>query len=567
MIKMKNRIIYILTILIVFSWGCGEDFFELTDPGNYTVDSYYQVEDHADKAVTACYSTLNKQGVYFRELVHWPDQLSDEFFATGFAAGAGNWGGITNHDVVAGGGELNDLWRRLYEGVYACNVAIQRIPQIKERNIEFTQEKEDFYIGQAYFLRAFYYHLLTSYFGENIPMITKIAESSEDFYPSGAEEGAIFSLMVDDLNEAQSRLPKVDDFRGTSKLGRATKGAAIALLGKIYLYKKDWPKASAKFEKLINQQDQYGTYELVDYRSMFTDQNANSNESIWEIQFANLGGGVWAAGGDNPNQDERQAYTISRSHNRYTNNQYWWNFAIRQDRVEGGRSKPEEESGTRDELWTFEKDGEGNYIDNRVYATFWGVRNGATYNSKHNNAKLGHNDLKWNEQNFSPHPVEGYCYGLRKCDVDEFIEKSDKYKDINYIVIRYADVLLMYAEAQLMQGNENIAKEYIQMIRDRANEPMSDQEGLPNTIPGNLPSVDELMAQKGWTLKEVLQHERYVELFGEGVRWFDIQRWEIGDQVLSYKQKWDVIKSNNYLLPVPQSEIDNNPNYSGNIAN
>ncbi len=571
---MKAKYIITLALASLMVFGCSEDFMEKDDPANVTVDSYYTKEAHADAAVTAIYATLNKQGMFFREMVHWPDQLSDEFFATGFAAGAGLWGSITQHDVTAGGGELGNLWGRLYEGIYAANVAIARIPGIRDTDVSFTEADEKFYMGQAHFLRAYYYFILTNYFGDIIPMNTEIVQSQADFYNAPAAEGEILQLMIDDLQKAQMYLPKVDAYRGTMNMGRATKGAATALLGKLYLYRKDWANASTELAKLINDQATYGTYDLVDYRSLHSGNNENNNESIWEIQFADLGGGDWAAGGDNPTQNEVQYFTTSRSHNRKTDGKHWWNFAIRQDRAYGGRTNATEETGVRSDLWAFENDGT-NFIDNRAYATFWGIENGATYTSQQHDAIVlhegtelnvaGKKELAWFEQSFNPHPVEGYCLGLRKCEVDVGYGFNRRWT--NYVDIRYADVLLMYAEARLMQGDEAAAKQYIQMVRDRANEAMNDQPGLPSSSAGTLPNVDQLMADKGWTLTQVLQHERYVELFGEGSRWFDVQRWGITDQVLGYKPGYATMKANDFLLPVPQSEVDNNPNFDGNKAN
>jgi hypothetical protein len=573
--KMKSRYIFSI-VLISLMFGCSEDFMELTNPSALTPEGYYTQESHANNAVVAAYASITKPGLWFRELVHWPQQLSDEFFATGFAAGAGLWGPITSHDVISGGGELNNLWTRLYEGINAANVAIQKIPEIKESDKTFTEDKEQFYLGQAHFLRAFYYFELTNYFGDQIPMITKFAESQEDFYQPAAADGEVLSLMVSDLQTAQQYLPKVDEYRGTDNLGRASKGAATALLGKLYLYRKDWAKAEAEFDKLINQQNTYGTYELdPNYRSLHNDENANGIESIWELQFADLGGANWGAGGDNPSQNEVQYFTTSIAHNRKTDTKHWWNFSIRQDRALGGRTNPGEEGGTRDPKWIFENDGDGNFLDNRAYATFWGVKDGATYTSINHADLVSHegveidisekDDLAWNEQSWSPHPVEGYCFGLRKYEEDAGYDWN--YRKTNYTVIRYADVLLMYAEANLMQGDEGTAKQYIQMVRDRANMAMDDQDGMPNTTPGSLPSVDDLMAANGWDVMDALQHERYVELFAEGVRWFDIQRWGITDDVVGYKQKYSTMKGNNFLLPVPDTEVNNNPNYEGNIAN
>ena len=533
-----KKLSYTLLITFALLVGCQDSYLELTDPSQYTVDSYYVNADQAQQAITACYASLQKQGVLNQHGVHFPDQLGDEFFATGFAAGYGTYGPISNLLINSGDEFVEIIWNTLYQGVYTTNIAIDRIPGIVEADRRFTQEQADELVAEARFLRGLYYFLLVNYFGEEIPLQTI---PGEDRYPGPAAVGEIYTLIEEDLKAAQQALPTVDERRGTDFLGKATQGAATALLGKMYLYRGQYEPAAAELGKVVN--GEVGTYRLVDnYRDNFTQGSEQNDEAVFEVNYTIIGGSPWAVGGDNPNQDESELYTVSRSVNRQTNSQYFFNFAIRRNMVRGG-----------DPVLNFEAG------DNRAYATFWGVENGASYTGPEGET------LAWNEQSWET--VEGGCYGLRKFDQDE--ARNLLQNGTNLRVIRYADVLLMYAEAlhQLGRADAEVAV-FVDQVRTRANNPFpGDQENIPSTTQeGSLPPVLDLMRQNGWDMMTAIEHERYVELFGEQKRWFDIRRWDIGSEELSYKPGWRGEAS--YFLPIPQNELDNNPNLNGgNLAN
>ena len=536
--RIIKKLSYTILSTFILLVACQDSFLELTDPSQYTVDSYYINAAQAQQAITASYASLQKSGVLNQHGVHFPDQLGDEFFATGFAAGYGTYGPISNLIINSGDGFSNTIWEHLYEGIYTTNIAIDQFPTIVEQDNQFTQEEADELVGEARFLRAFYYFRLVNFYGEEIPLQTV---PGEERFPAPAEPGAIYQQIEEDLKAAQQVLPTVDERRGTPFLGKATQGAATALLGKHYLFLEQYEAAAAEFAKIVN--GETGTYRLVDsYRENFIQSTEINDESVFEVNYTIIGGSPWSVNGDNVNQDESELYTVSRSVNRQSNARYFFNFAIRRDMVSNG-----------DPLLNFE---EG---DNRVYATFWGVEDGASY------VDTNGETLAWNEQSWEV--VEGGCYGLRKFDQDE--ARNVNWNGTNLRLIRYADVLLMYAEALHMLGRPDTEiAQYIDMVRMRANNPFpEDQPNMPSTTQtGSLPPVLDLMQQNSWSMMDAIIHERYVELFGEQKRWFDIRRWDIGNEVLSYKPGWRGEAS--YFLPIPQDELDNIPNFNtGNLAN
>ena len=135
-------------------------------------------------------------------------------------------------------------------------------------------------------------------------------------------------------------------------------------------------------------------------------------------------------------------------------------------------------------------------------------------------------------------------------------------------MIRLADIMLLYAECMAKLNPTNVdpssntsAVYWIDLVRERANKPMIDQAHLYSArpgVPGQLPTTTDLMTATGWTLMEVIEHERYSEGFCEGWRHEDLYRWKKGPGYVLYKPGWNGYES--LKLPVPQSELDNNPN-------
>jgi len=143
------------------------------------------------------------------------------------------------------------------------------------------------------------------------------------------------------------------------------------------------------------------------------------------------------------------------------------------------------------------------------------------------------------------------------------------WSDNNIRLIRLSDVMLLYAEcmanlnpSNVTASDVNSAIYWIDQVRNRANTVATDQAGLYSTragFPGQLPTATALRAAKGWTLLQLIQHERYVEGYCEGWRREDMKRWQVGLSFVKSKANWKGYQS--LTLPVPQSELDNNPNF------
>jgi hypothetical protein len=297
----------------------------------------------------------------------------------------------------------------------------------------------------------------------------------------------------------------------------------------------------------------YGTYTLLDnYRGLFLRTNENNAESIFEVQFDNLTGGA-GFGGNDVNWIF-QNFTLNRT----SWGTIWFNFAVPGFKLNEFERWPE----------NIGADPDSTVYDYRAYATLWGVPGGANFTA-------AGTVKNWYAQGWHNESVIGVAgaYGIRKYALDNTADAptglDPLWSDNNVRIIRLGDIYLRYAEcmAQLNPGNVtptdvNSAVYWVDKIRERANRPMIDQAQLLSAragVFGQLPTATALMAAKGWTLMQLIEHERFVEGFGEGWRKEDLKRWKKGATYVTGKSGWTGWES--LILPLPQSELDRNPNY------
>lgn len=248
--------------------GCDKDFLNVEPPSSLTGASYFRNQADAEATVTAAYKPLQATGNYAK-IMEAP--LNDILIFNTQGLNLDSWS-IDANDVI-----IDEVWQNAYEGVFRANLILQEVPKI---NIPDAVKNR--MLGQGRFLRAFYYWQLTSLFGD-VPLITE-ADPSSTTKAAVAKSPVtdVYNVMIDDLKKAADLLPAT--YSGAD-IGRATRGAAQALLGKVYLYAKNYPLAETSFNTLITS----GIYQLIPNFSnlLITDNNA---ESIFEIQFADIAG-------------------------------------------------------------------------------------------------------------------------------------------------------------------------------------------------------------------------------------------------------------------------------------
>jgi starch-binding outer membrane protein, SusD/RagB family len=500
---------YCFIILAPLAFAGCEKQLNQDNPNQQTSATYWKTSDDAVKGVNACYQLFLEDGGYMRFTPILLNVQGDDVRSNS------PWTAISNAGKFQLGtaDESGYGWAfdEYYQGIFRCNQVLQSVP-----SISMDQTLKNTVLGQAYFLRGLYYFHLVDMFG-SVPLPTHIA----DVLPQGTiAEG--WERVINDFKSASDLLPVKYD---QGNVGRATKGAALAFLGKAYLFNKRYTEASAQFKAVID----LGIYDLVpNYKDNFTDANENNKESIFEIQFSLSAGGT-----------DLQWQGVPSS--------TWGMYSAR------AITFAPPNFGWRDVQPTFallnefhqEKTAAGS-IDPRCTATIFYNDTADTHLPT---TPMYKTTFQATYASSPAYRADIYC---RKYENGEGT-KTDEYdwkSGINERLMRYADVLLMYAECQNELGNTAECAKYIQKVRSRA--------GLP----------DRTVEFSGFTqsqMRDQVAHERFLEFPLEGHRFDDIRRWGwLSDATkLSWLKSRDA-EFNSYipgreLLPIPQKEIDNNP--------
>ncbi len=517
-----KKTIYILFALVML-FGC-QDQLDLTDPNQMTTESYWSTEDQATAALVAAYQELIMEGCYMHFTQVLTDGRGDDIYAVSPWL---NYQWASNFTL----GDHSDdpmmqryIWEEYYIMIWRINQVLENVPAI-----EMDEDLQERIIGQAYFLRGLAYFNLAKLFKE-VPLVLKTPEDSDDYYPSTDTEEDIYSQIISDLKEAQTRLPvSYDDVTGSDKgeTGRATLGAATGLLGKVYLYSEEYQLAIDEFEKLIS--GPINIYSLVeDYQDNFTILNENNSESIFEAQFATTDevGGTDCNWHGEPNANFKQVCAVACNYS----NKGWTDFLPTDWFVEEFKKEKTIDGKT----------------DPRYYATI------ASY------------DAEAGDTIYYEETMDTAALYIRKYTNDGTagytteLNGSDPISGINYRILRYADVLLMYAECKNELNDRATCAEYIQIVRDRAELP--DRE-------------TEFAAMSQEEMRDQIAHERLLEFGIEMQRIDDIIRWGwLSDsdklaELQSHDSEFDTYLTGREYLPIPQTELDMNQNLSPNSAN
>jgi len=404
---------------------------------------------------------------------------------------------IDQFNINSINGNLEGLWALLYDGITRCNIVLNKVPSIlMDKNLQAK------ILAQAKFLRSYYYFELINVFGD-VPVVL-VPMNPRDLQIAQSPVQQIFETIIEpDLTDAATHLPV--SYTGPD-VGRATSGAATALLVKAYLFERKWDKAAISAEKIVNS----NVYDLMPvYSQNFGARFKNNKESVFEVQHLT-------------GQDPKLGNEL---------NQY---FA---PQIDGGYYF---NAPTQNFVDEFEKTSAGTFDPRLDYTV------GRDTMPWFNNRKF---DKTWS-------PSTGYLTRKHQQPLSEVANKSDG--NINYIAIRFADVLLWYAEALNESGHSADALIPLNRVRKRARESYlydSLQVGYPLIPAGLLPDV---ASASQVDLRRAIQHERRVELGFEFHRYFDMIRWgkDYATQALSDKPNFNYELNKHF--PIPQIERDRN---------
>lgn len=499
---MKLFFIPIILIFLCFI-SCNE--LELVNPNTLNQGNFYQTEPDAIAAVNAAYSALQKRGgpggvmAWYSNILR--SGIGDNTANTPSPIAAlGDFSG-----GLSGTTNLLFIYRHAYDGVYRCNAVLTYVAAMDNLNEDLKSRM----MGEAYFLRGLYHFHLTTMFGD-VPYVTRIAESDEEFQVPATPRTEMLQRIADDLLEAKDRLPSVNEYRGTDDLGRASRGAATALLGKVYLYAGRFQEAADQFREVYESNE----YMLIqDYRENFIEEGDNNMESIFEVQFELTPGNPFQQDGDNPRASEGNIFTrftAPASESRANPIPYWYNMQPSNQIVD-----------------EYEAD------DPRKDATLFYPGGSATILT-----------AEGVEMNYDSLGIEAFAW--RKFIPNQAYVGDPINSPINMDIIRYADVLLMYAEALNEVSGPNAALPLINEVRDRVN--------MPNYPTPNYP------ASSSEDVFRILVHERMVELGGEAILWNDFVRWDNAGRIAMT----DYITNPSFnitfhkVLPIPEPELATN---------
>ncbi len=491
-----KKLIYITTIFLSVLMVSCDDFLNKSpyeDPGAETIKD----EASAIALTNAAYQPLQRPKLYNMRI--WTLDIIAGNSQVGAGGGSDGIETVQLANFVADADNFAtiDFWRGPNPGILYCNTVLANVPEM-----DISESIKNRCIGEAKFLRAHYFFLLVQLYGD-VPMSLKPANAGDDLFPRRVGKDTIYNeVIIPDLKEAIKLLPTREEYSTIDK-GRASKGAAYGMLAKVYL-------TLGKYQECIEMCDEVTKlgYTLnPDYSDCFGGEakNKNTAESLFEVQYY---GKTKAGFFDDENQAAWHSTFMGPRNQEFVGGGYGWN-------------QPTQEFVDQYETGDLRKDKTILYEGCPAFG-------GKKY--------------------LSTMSMTGY--NVRKFLVPLSISPDYNTNAANFVVLRYADVLLMKAEALNELGRTNDAVEPLYLVRKRA--------GLTNK------SILQNLTQD--QMRQRIIKERRVELAFEGHRWFDTIRIDNGQYALDFFHSIGKVNAvrKHLLFPIPQKDIDTNPNLKQN---
>jgi len=490
----KTTILGVIVLLLI-SFSCNEDFLERHPLDQISSEAFWSNENDVRMAVAGCYARI--KGTFFDYQRGYLEGLTDNAFV--------NWGlyGIDNMAMgninASSGGVKDHIYNSIYSGISMCNFVMDNIDNTTGVDVNIINNAK----GEASFLRALFYFDLANCFGD-IPLYNETPEGAEEAKVEKSPKSEVLEFIHQDLDFAISNLPE--------KLysdGHAVKGSAMALKTRVLLTEEKWTEAASLAQQIINS----GVFSLYeDYASMFLNEGQSNNP---EIMFA------------------CEYLSPDSYHSVYGMNiEYAKHIFLRKDFVEAfecidGLPITESPLFDPDDPFT-NRDPRHTFIVRNPIGTDW-----EGHYAYSNMNPTGHQNRKYINPEIPGDYTNAYL------------------QDWNFILLRYADVLLMYAEAK------NEAEGPDQTVYDAINE----VRARPSV---NMPPVDQGKYNTKELVREFIRKERRIEFAMEGIRYFDLKRWHTAHVVMPAIKNLVgdpyIFEEKHYYWPFSQTELDRNPN-------
>ncbi len=486
-----------------------DDYLTQTSPDQLTSDSYWRDKDDAEAGMASVYSQLYFGDEWNFPEVKWPVEAyrEDDVDMGADAQNYPNWVQLRNFSFNSGNSQFSMYWRYYYYGISFANQVLTKVGQMSDEQLNSADQNDGatnrkHLLAEAHFMRGFYHmQLLLNW--EKIVLRDTYITSSDQLDKGLSERPETWEFIVQDFKEGTA-MPQT---RNSEEKGRATSGAAYAYLGYAYLTMAS-EQADKKTEYLNAAVDAFNNvkgYELDEnFLSMFDGTNKNGKESIFEIQFSlSSANGAWY-----------RTYL-----HRWIGTSTFWGW--------------DEISPSETLMNEFKKEGKLNngLYDARLYAS---VFFNDPYFNDGTGKVYGYDWSDWTEDE-DPDKVRQF----RKLMPSTFEGLSQRQVDTNVPLMRYANVLLMKAEALNDLGRTNEAIPLINQVRE---------------VHGHMPAMtgttqDAVQAQ--------IEHERMIEFPLENYRWYDLRRWGKTAQAMQAAGRSGFDQSK-LFYPIPQTELNAN---------
>lgn len=499
--------LYFVVSAILLLTACNK--LEIDNPNGVTFNNFWQSEADALVGLAGVFDAYQ-----YNELAGKNYRQFDLFTDNAYPNNLPDWLEIGTSNHSSSNAVISDFWANYYNVISRANTVIFQVEAMPESAIGSAARKR--IIAEASFLRAYAYLDLISLYGD-VPFYTEPVD------PLGEGKGKtpktdIEAYMINDLKT--NMIPHLPETLTPAEQGRISKWAATALLGKYYLFQQDWANAATAFKQIIDSK----TYSLYpNYSTLFTLEGEYSSESLFEIGF--IEGGTDAGENFSAQVDTNLAPIIPNSAWRPSDDLANSYQAIDGLPISGNNKSP---------LYDNKKPYENR--DPRLRATLY------------TNADVGADGKKyWNFNNGNnKHAVRKYSWYTS-------VQYRNNQGPQNYYMIRYADVLLMYAEAQNeLSGPDQSIYDAVIAVRKRA-----------GILPGNQNNYGLNLSMNKNQMRNAIRNERRWEFALEHQRYFDLKRWGIIESVITNlnpnQRNFVFTAPRDLLWPYPQNEIDNNP--------
>ncbi len=497
--KIYTKIIALAICMVLGIVAC-QDYLDVPVNGVIVQDSYYEADKDVNAAILTAYDILTWNNVWdWGAPVFIKTLPSDEGTCGGSSpSDQAGYNTLDDYTYDSTNDKVSAFWNLNYFGVHRCNTVL-----------DFVTPDTDFKaraIGEAHGLRAYYYLELVSHFGD-VPLLTTTAITPEEYNQPRAASSDIYAQIESDLAAAIAALPEKSGYADSDKF-RISKGTALGLLAKAQMNQGNYSGALTSVQTIVNS----GEYALADdFASIFELDGEFGSGSMLEAVFTSEVGHNW---GTNP-------WDLGLPGSTWESNMHIQLMGPRE-----GVFGDAEDLGVI-QGWGF------NYPSPKLYDAYIAagddVRRLATVVSEEEYLAAGGTFTG------DAHDYNGYIrlkYGSKPSESNE-ISIQQNY-GTNWRLLRYADILLVGAEAAARTGDENTSRQYLNMVRTRA-------------------GLSDMMAS-GNDLLEAIINERFLELAFEGFRFQDMVRWGLaGDNFEGFEV------GKHELFPIPNDEIARAP--------